>query len=239
MAKTKQCSFCGKEIENKLFSTDVKVLDAGIFINCCDECYAKYEKFAENEKERFSVKMDNYRTGNKIGIFKSLGNKEADLFIKYYEEGQEYLAKSNGLQPVVPLGFYHVDEAGHFWANEASLTGATSFSVTDDQYNTFSSNSDVEGTAAFSKDDISRLDFYIDKLVNQIDMFHSLFDVYIRINDEKEITYKPCILKTVVSGGFLIGNRKRAKKELIERLENMKEILGLNVEIVEYKKKFK
>lgn len=237
MAKSTPCAFCSKEVTTGFFKGEDKLitLSTSSFV-CCPECYEKYNKYVPGIRNRFVAKIENYEKSNKFGLFKSIKDAEKKaFFMKYCEEAKEYERREANASEAMPNAFYSADMNGNVWITEASMSHIDSIDSSKNQLKDITRNLN-DAVGPFNKSDISKLEFTIEKWGNNSSMFQVIYSYFVRLNDEKVITYKPCIAKGAALGGFQLGSKKRARKEIIASLERFKATLGLDLPIVERKK---
>lgn len=232
MAKTKACQFCGKEITTGFFKGTERLLDigSGNYISCCEDCYNKYQEDANRVKERLGTKLENYNFSSD----KVLGEGEkVRAFLHYLEEEKEYAAKE-GYTPD-SLGFFVLNDKGEFTASEYELN----FSGSKKQFEKDLLHRLNSPNAWFNKDHIAKLEFcYAGNYYASTEFGQDVYAFQIRLNDEKEITYKPCVLRfAIATKGFTGGIRKqKAKEKCVEMLNELKNAIGSDLPVVEVKK---
>lgn len=235
MAKIRHCVFCGKEITTGFFRGTANDLYLSEYqsVRCCDDCYEKYASKVEKIKDRFGVKVENYNISSKKDIDEIT---LAGAFIRYLAEEKDQYERCGEIEDYVFLGpFAYNKENGYFYIRE--FKQGDSFSVQKKINNL--TESMITGDVWFSKDDISRIEFRItDTFGESAGAFSTIYEFDVRFNDEKNITYKPCITKMYFEGkGFLpSAHKKEAKLECIRQLELFKSIIGSNLPIIEVKK---
>ena len=234
MAKTKVCPFCGKELSGKLFATDSLDLELGKtfsserdHIVCCEECHSKYEASAKSEGERFAVKMANIQKST----HKKLGNdQKAKLFLKYLEEKDQRTPYTG--EPGLPISFCSITPDGHFSVMEFNID-ERDFSTRDYQ-KTLDRIYKYDNKHVFSAGDVSMLQYRVsNRFISTV--FTSFYTYDIRLNDEKAITYKPCIARFIVKGTGLFPTHS-ANKKMLAFLKVFQEKVGVNIPITKVKK---
>ena len=93
--------------------------------------------------------------------------------------------------------------------------------------------------AWFSKDDVTKLEYRYAGCYTLVgEAFSDAYAFEVRLNDEKEVTYKPAIFRMFfTTKGFTGGSRKKkAKIKCAEKLEEFKNIIGCDLPVVEVKK---
>lgn len=236
MAKTKFCQFCGKELTAGFFSgtaTSVEVAPS-VYVTCCEDCEKEKKGEAKLNKERFGVKLANYKRSTKR---KPSEAEIASMYRQYVTEQEEQIVKHGANIPNTFTGF--------FWHNENGV-----FSVREFQQGFFSSDVSAKemvkslkkATATeafcFTKDDVTKLEFCRVGMGDPLGLFAIAYSYEIRLNDEKVMTYRPCITRTAVLGkGFLgLFCKKSAAKQVYKMLETFQQVTGCTLPIVEVKK---
>jgi hypothetical protein len=232
MAKTKACGFCGKEITTGFFKGTEQLLDIGNYscISCCEDCYNKHEKEAERIKERLGVKLDNFA----ISSDKILSDEDkVKIFFRYLEEEKEYSARTC-VNPK-PLNFFMVDESCQFTASDSKLNLLATKKQLEKDIGAMIEHPD----AWFNKGDITRLEYrYAGSYGVSDGLFDDVYAFEVRLNDEKEVSFKPSILRMAFpANGFTGGIRKKKAKEMcVSKLEELKRFIESDLPIVEVKK---
>lgn len=230
MAKIKHCAFCGKEVTMGLFKKTGHplYLSPGLEILCCQECSEKYEEEALRIGERFMIKVFNYQeaTHTKLDV-----NQVKDFFFRYLEEERQAIARGGEVENYYDGPFYVTDGAGHFAIKEATLYGDLNI---DDMIDSLKNMDDV-CPVWFSKDDITQLEYRMG-IRETSGVFSSVFSFDIRLNDEKQLSFKPCIARAIFKGTSILGSeKKKAREECIAALQQFNAALGANFPIVEVK----
>ena len=236
MAKKKICPICGKEYMDGFFGTEEsgilsfgKVLERedSHMISCCRACAERYKEIAGEVGRRFAVKLNNLRKARRTRLKEEQIGK---LFVQYVRQmqTQPYYNGEEGLL----LSFCHITPDGRFCATEmdTSVSDITvrGFKKSLDQILTF------DRRYVFGKEDVSMLEYRLaEKEI--ISPFRRLHTYYIRLNDEKTMTGKPCITKFIVSGKGLLPGRA-ASKEMRRLMEVFRSRVGVQAPITEVKK---
>jgi hypothetical protein len=89
-----------------------------------------------------------------------------------------------------------------------------------------------------SRNDIDRIEYRQVGIGEPLGLFNIAYSFEIRLNDEKVITYKPCITRTALLGkGFCgIYNKISARKQMEKLLKEFKEHIGSDLPIVRVRK---
>ncbi len=230
--KTKACGFCGKEITTGLFKGTEKLLNIGgwHYISCCGDCYNKHEEDADRVKERLGIKLDNCAFSSEGALS---DEDKVKVFFRYLEEEKEYSARTC-VNPK-PLGFFMVDESCHFTAIESKLNLLATKKQLEKDIAAIFDYSNIW----FNKDDITRLEYrYAGSYGVSDGLFDGVYAFEVRLNDEKDISFKPCIIRMAFSAnGFTGGIRKKKAKEMcVSKLEELKRFIESDLPIVEVKK---
>lgn len=233
---TVNCDFCGKELKTSLFKGELKVLSIGKgSLSCCQECYDKYKDGEVTRENRFYTKLENYKKANKI---KSISSKDiANMYKAYVDEETQQIIKLGGEIPNKAAGCFILSQNGAFSVREFS----TKYSNEDvsakamlKSLNKAQSNTEC---CFFSKDDITKIEYAKSGMGAFIGLFSQAYSFNIRLNDEKVMTYKPCITRTAQVGrGFGLGYQKSAEKRLVDQLNMLKKAIGSDLPIVKVKK---
>lgn len=231
MAKTTNCAFCGKELTKGLFNGNAEKLEIGttLGLTCCADCLAKYKAAAEEHRERFNTKLENFKKATRK---KPTEREIAEMFMRYTDECK----RNNPTDNLKILGnfshFFHYGDNGEFGVKEFGL----GFFKSD-----VSAKSMVESKIAaslldlnvFTKDDITKIEYAKAGIGDPLGLFSIAYSFNIRLNDEFVLTYKPCITRAAFIGrGFGFGYYRSAQKKLVRELENFKRIIGSDLPIV-------
>lgn len=233
MAKMVKCSFCGKEVVKGIIRGESAYLVFGTkSVTCCDECFNKYESDVKLHRNRFTLKLENAIKANKA---KYTETDIAKHFIKYCEEYNEQYKKTGKKMPSLGNRFYVYNENGCFSVREASQVFGDHDISAKDMVKTVKKGIDTE-CILFDKSDITRIE-YAKTSSAQVGVLNQAVAFAIRFNDEKIITYKPCVTKTAYLGlGFIFGYEKSAEKQLLADLNELKKVIGSDLPIVKVKK---
>lgn len=234
MAKTVNCVFCGKEMTRGMFSGDAASLELSkhTLVDCCDECRAKYEKEAKRIRKRFTIKVENWQKSTR----KKMDHQTmAQNFLLYLQQEQEQLARCGRIETAESAGYFLWDGKQHFAVRETELDFDVlyhEFKKTDKHYE------DVE-PVWFSKEDITCLQYRTQKVGRSMGLFTSAYSFEVRLNDEKEFSFKPAITKMSFAGTGLFPHtqRKKAKAMCEAALVALAIAIGSDIS-VEYVKKF-
>ena len=236
MAKTTTCAFCGKEITKGLFSSDSQLLALGGFetLDVCEDCKKHYEVVESQVKNRFGPKLMNYMRTNKIK--KNDQHEIAKLYDQYVRAEAENVLAYSSVEFKCFRDFYCHDQNGHFTVKEFA-NGILGKDIGAGQMVKTVEKSKKTNDGVFTKDDITKIEFAKNSTGTFLGPFRQAFSFSIRLNDETEIQYNPCITRSVVIGyGFLFGYRRSAEKKLIKELEGFKKAIGSDLPIVKVKK---
>lgn len=236
MAKTTKCQFCGKELTTGFFGGDATSIDvaSGVSVTCCEECRAQKKDIAKINKERFGVKLANYKHAAK----KKLTEGEiAAMYSRYERQQEQHTVKSACNVPTEMTGFFWHDQNGTFGVKEFQQGFLSSDVSAKSMVNSLKKAERVD-TYGFTKDDITKLEFRQVGMGDPLGLFAIAYSFEIRLNDEKVVTYKPCITRTAVLGRGFLGFfcKKSARKQMIKMLEAFKQVTGCTLPIAEVKK---
>ena len=235
MAKTVHCVFCGKELTTGLFKGTSEELEIAelVYLTCCHDCKEALEETAKEERERFTTKLGNYKraTGKK-----PKGAELAQLYTTYLQE-RSRLGE-------VPCGeiagfnrFYWVTTDGMFAVRETKTGFVNSDVSAKDMVKSLEMAGDVDSFVV-SKDEIDRIEYRQVGIGEPLGLFNIAYSFEIRLNDEKVITYKPCITRTAMLGKGFCGlfNKRSARKQMEKLLGEFKEHIGSDLPIVRVRK---
>ena len=235
MAKTVHCGFCGKELTTGLFKGTAEELEVAelAYITCCADCRRAHEVQAAEEKERFGTKLENYKrsTGKK-----PKGQELAELYRRDLAEkaaqGQTRCGELSGL-----VQFYWYTDDGWFAVRE-TRTGFINSDVSAEDMIKSLEQAGAADTYLFSRDDITRIEYRQVGLGDPLGLFNIAYSFEIRLNDEKVLTYKPCITRTAVLGKGFCGlfNKRSARKKMERILGDFKARIGSDLPIVRVRK---
>ena len=230
MAKTTNCAFCGKELKKGFWNGEDQLLDTGAStLCCCEDCYNRFNPIAKKHKKRFAIKMDSYRYAARRKPTKA---EEAQMYITYIAEAERYQEKQADAVPTATVGaFALVTEDGRFTVTEASNSFMHKDINAKDMAKTITKALEADPNW-FTKEDISKIEYAPNDSGSFIGLFHKAYSYTIRLNDEKVMTYRPCITRSSVLGkGFGFGYRKRAEKQLMAELILFKTLIGSDLPI--------
>ena len=236
MAKTKICPICGKEYESGFFKSASGGLAFGKIgmneslhaFNCCASCSETYRDISNEEGERFAAKVTNLMRARKI---RRLTEQQiATLFLKYVKQQREPAAFD--INDFRALNVAHVLSDGRFFIAEAD-TSSTEFTARSYRKAVKKMHA-FNPRHIFSRDDISMLQ-YRRKDSNIVGLFTTIYTYEIRLNDEKNMTFKPCIAKIFVVGrGLFVG--RNASRKMRRYMEEFRAAIGSDLEITKVKK---
>lgn len=232
MAKTTNCVFCGKELKTGFFKGDDFFLDTGAgSITCCEACHDKYRDEMKRHKERFGTKVDNLKNASK----RRLSEKElAEMYLQYTAEEQKQLAKCGTETADQYRIWFSFNDRRYFGMKELRV-GAGNNDVSAKQMLKTLDKTTQYDSLCFDKDDVTKLEFRQAGIGSTLSLFATAYSYEIRLNDEKILTYKPCITKTMVVGKGLF-TKKAAEKQMYTLLETFKREVGVDLPIVKVKK---
>ena len=232
MAKTTVCAICGKEINKGFLGSNVEHLDIGsaaFGLTCCKECHATYKSVAIRHKERFNAKLENFKRANKK---KKLSEQEVGaLFVEYAaaSKPEKPLDKSQILPNF--SHFYRYSEEGRFAVREFAL-GFFNSDVCAKAMVKSKAESALLDFNVFDRNDITKIEYSRAGSGDPLGLFSIAYSFNIRLNDERVMTYKPCITRAAFVGhGFGFGYYRSAEKKLIAELEALKRIIGSDLPI--------
>ncbi len=237
MAKTLNCAFCAKQIEKKFFGGNTQTILIGTrTVDCCDECYKKYTALLKGEQKRLETKLTNYTYSTKDKL--KSDETVAQMIKNYVDEKNHYLSTREDAVPTLSNVFYAFS-GNKFWIEEFGLDMANS-SVTNRQLlkaRKQAENLKSTNTTYFTKDDITKIEYRI-RSCYMLGMFGRVCVVEIRLNDQKQITYKPTIARAVFSFTKILpfGDKKKACRLAEEMLNEFKINIGSDLPIVKVKK---
>jgi hypothetical protein len=234
MAKTVKCAFCGKEMVSGFFKGEDKVATlADEYISCCEDCFRHYELDNRNEECRFAVKVENYKKTNKI---RKLSQQQIlALYQTYFSQLQICRSKSANAGPMDSLGYFHANDAGWFCTTEFRLGSVIS---ARDMAKAVDKLEDAP-VCAFCADDIGCLTYrVVDKLGT--DTGKTLTSAYlfeIRLNDPREMTYRPAVCYMVGTGTAFLNHKRleAAEASVVSTLRVLKDATGAAVQITKVK----
>lgn len=235
MAKMINCPFCGKEIKKGLFSAEQAILSLGkgFSVDCCNECYEKYKDFEKADKGRFGIKLNNMKKVTKI----KLKNDEiAKLYAQYMNDYEQRVIRGAFKTPHSRYACFCLAEDGYFSMRETSLAFEDE-DITPKEMIKSLKKAENTDCLYFTKDDITKIEYAKVGIGSFLGLTHKAYSFNIRINDEKIVTYKPCISRTAMLGrGFMFGYQKSAEKELMKHINKFKQHVGCDLPVVKVKK---
>ena len=214
MKKT-TCSLCGKEINKGLLGIggNAHTLSlAGIDVDCCPQCHRIYDDFAKRNWMRFYTKLQNafYREHEYADLQKLLTREEVvKYFLAYYQDSTHYTEAESYSGVLVPALDNDLANAA-FLTLEGGLGGYVTLDgiaetcterIQEENQKVASCNrrgiSYTTTPWAFGPEDISCLEYAFDRDEDVVgDM---AMRVYIKLNDFRQITYKPCVIYGIVT----------------------------------------
>ena len=235
MAKTTTCAICGKEITKGLLKGEDRVLTIGDkFLTCCEDCYQKYEDDAKLDGKRFSTKVDNIAKTTKTKFNK---NQIGEMLVKYFEEAAVYEQNSKNVNFEHTLNSFWLSNDGHFSVREYGKGFMNTDITAREMLKSIKKAQRDTECFAFTKDDITKIEYAKMGSGDFNGLFQKVYSFAIRLNDEKLITYKPCVTRMVsYGGGFGFGYQKNAEKRLLRILDDFQKAIGSNFEVVKVKK---
>lgn len=234
MAKITNCSFCGKELTKGIFKGDDYYLDLGMYgATCCEDCYNKRKNISKPDKKRIETKLDNFKRATKN---KPSEKDIAIMFDKYFEEKGIQEEKCGAEVPDVAFGCFCCNSAGYFSVREYSMTFSNQDVSAKSMIKSLDKAVDTQ-CICFDKNDITKIEYAKIGSGDPLGLFATAYSFAIRLNDEKIMTYKPCITRTAMVGrGLFFGHQKSAEKRLIDQLNEFKKAIGSDLPIVKVKK---
>jgi len=239
MAKVKYCAFCGKEMKTGflgIIGNEVGHLTLGAeSFEVCLDCATKYNLFMFNDRhpssytDRFNMKLANAMRGRKEKPSKDEIKK---LFLDYYNEGLQYAEKSknekifgntktvSGLSAMLNTLFDY-SENGFFTVMEGEL-GEAFYLPLKDVYAKIRS-AERKHSVGFTKDDISCIEYHVGK-IEEDDMGLGYAVLELKLNDYKELSFKPAFIRTVISTDS--KNPKKVRENAQFEVENFREKIG-------------
>ena len=154
------------------------------------------------------------------------------MYITYIAEAERYQEKQADAVPTATVGaFALVTEDGRFTVTEASNSFMHKDINAKDMAKTITKALKADPNW-FTKEDITKIEYAPNDSGSFIGLFHKAYSYTIRLNDEKVMTYRPCITRSSVLGkGFGFGYRKRAEKQLMAELILFKTLIGSDLPI--------
>lgn len=239
MAKTTTCKFCNKELTKGFFNGNANSLEVAplTYVTCCDACEKELRSIAKAESERFGAKLGNYKRATRT---KPDQDTIANMFITYISEMEDNAGKHSFPVTGDFDGFYSIGRNGTFTAKEFE----TGFINSDTSAKFMVKSKDaalVEGLDMgryFTKDDITRIEYRRVGIGDPLGLFNIAYSYEIRLNDEKTVTFKPCITRAAVLGNGFLGLfcKRSAGKKIAAMLERFKTHIGSDLPIREVKR---
>lgn len=234
MAKTTVCPICGKEFKITLFGiggTNGVLTMKNDFsstkkyaIDVCEDCADYYQPILNLYGDRFVTKLNNMR---KATHRKYSQAQIADMMVKYLKEADAHpIYDGEDMIPGFPACF---DFSGNFCGTEYDRTSINSSAKHN--IKNIDKSITMDPRYVFTADDISRIEFRKAECVN-FTASSVLYRYEIRVNDEKEMTFKPCILACYVPVNFFLFSGMRSKKKIRGMLERFCEQIHCNHKIV-------
>ena len=232
MAKKTNCVFCNKELTKGLFKGDDCLLDTGAgLLTCCEDCYSQYQADEKRRSKRFGIKVENLKRAAK----RKVSEKElAEMYRVYVEEEQRQFEKC-GRQAVDNHMIWFGFNNRKFFAVKEQATGFINSDVTAKEISKSIKKSEDYDSLCFDSDDITKLEFRPVGTGSSLKGFSKMYSYEIRLNDEKVLTYKPCIARTFAIGTGLFP-RKKAEELMYTELKLFKERIGSTLPITKVKK---
>jgi hypothetical protein len=237
MAKAKICPICGKEYHTAFFGNDESgCLAFGSLtlareecynISCCAACAQRFEALAKEEGQRFAAKLTNMKRARRM---KLTDETIARLFMNYLGEMAQHPVYHG--EDGLPITFCSITPDGHFCMTEADTTV---MNITAKNY-----RKDIQRFSAFDdrhvfgKEDVTRLEYRLEH-ENPTGLFSGIYTFEIRLNDEKDMTFRPCITRCIIASTGLLDKRK-AMKEMLRKMEVFQRRVGVNLPITKVKK---
>ena len=208
--KTTTCAFCGQELKKGTLGIggNRKQLYVGTFLDCCPHCYEKYENFAHKDDGRFWTKLESvfYTPGKRINLEKQLTQQEiASYYVRYYEDAQQYCwnlySRQFGVVPCKDDRFAYymsmLEASPYSFVNDLSLGVLLEDMEKQVLQNMMLCQEYIfNNFEPFASDDISCLEYTYNKQSNEDDV--SLFHLRIKLNDPRQLTYRPCVITCAV-----------------------------------------
>lgn len=235
MAKTTNCAFCGKELKKGFFmGEDTLLVGKELTLTCCRDCCAEQEELFRVFEPRFSVKLANLKYATKQKFSQA---EIAQMYLRYKEEGLAK-EKQNLEHPMETLkGFYAYNQDGYFTMREFGFGFLREDVGAKDMVKSCKQARWTE-SCGFTKNDITKIEYVRCGGGSKLGAFSEAFSYAIRLNDETNLTYRPCIGRmTVVGHGLLFGHRRSAERQIVALLEEFKRHIGSTLNIIRGKKR--
>ncbi|MBR6676566.1 MAG: hypothetical protein IKL24_04460 [Clostridia bacterium] len=239
MAKTTNCCFCKKELTKGFFNGNADTLEVAplVDLTCCADCANELKKAAKAEKDRFGIKLANYKRATNS---KPAKEEIAEMFLKYLDEME---CNEGNLEYLMPLGFdrfYWMGANGTFMAKEYQQGFINSDASAKYMVKTLqtSMKAVTKEVRYFNKNHVTKLEFRRVGIGDPLSLTSIAYSYEIRLNDEKCMTYKPCITRTAVIGKGFLGFfcAKSASRQMQAILERFRDHIGSDLPVVEVKK---
>ena len=228
MAKKDVCVFCGKEMNGGFFSSESQLLDVGHskLLTCCEDCYSKYQHMPKEFNKRFAAKLTNAK--RKSGK-KMTAREVAKAYEAYVAESADYQLDAE--PGMMVAGCFIISEEGYFSVKEYS--NALEHSDVNARQMVRTAQKASKGQQIwFTKDDITKIEYFQNGMGSFAGMFHKVFSFSIRLNDETVITYKPAMTRASVLGkGVMFGYKGSARKALEKDLRTFRALIGSDAPI--------
>lgn len=232
--KTTTCAFCGKEIKKGLFGiggNGRRVSLSMIDMDCCPECYQTYKTFIDREGRRFDIKLRNaFRRANVYPEIEKLLTKEeiAAYFLAYYHESKAYGDRKKTTGCLLPLFCAKSELNCAFLTKEAALSCAgTPVGIVEaisDRLRKATDEQTSDDLRPFGSEDISCLEYACSE---KEDLGEQIAQkIYIKLNDFRQVTYKPCVLEGVVTYPVYLND-----DYVDERIAEIVRAIGLQLDI--------
>lgn len=163
----------------------------------------------------------------------------ANMILTYLSEEDEYINKNGHKKLDYFRHFYCFNDEGYFTVREFLNSTFIESDISARAMVASKVASEIVDTAPFTKDDITKLEYrFTSKLGDPVGLVSFAFSVEIRLNDEKVLTYKPCITRLAVIGRGITPyfTRRSAEKKVKAALEDFKRATGCTLPIVKVRK---
>lgn len=234
MAKTTTCAFCGKELTTGFFKGDAFSVSVGSHTAvCCEHCHDQYSKDLTRIEKRLKIKLNNYAAANRTRKLDS--SFVADAIRRYLEEEKEQIARCGTITDATDLGYFVVDEEKGYFAIREFEFGRDA--TTGETLRNMKRAEEV-GDVWFCKDDITHLEYATTLVGHSVGLFATAYTFQIRLNNEKVVTYKPCITRATFLGKGLFphSQRKRAIEQCAAALTLLKDTIGAEIPVTSVKR---
>lgn len=232
MAKMTNCAFCGKELKKGFFGGDDYLIDTGAgLLTCCEDCLDKYRGDEKRHRKRFEAKMENLKKAGKRKVSKQ---ELASMYMTYLQEEEDQMRKGGALFPMDVTGCFILGGDGHFAVREQKIGFGNSDVSAKDMVKTLNKAGDYD-SLFFDKEDVTKLEFRSTGIGDPLTLFSTAYSYEIRLNDEKVMTYKPCITRMAVLGTGIF-KRRSANKKMYRLMETFKQYIGSDLPVVKVKK---